>query len=140
MLTATRKTCGRCRRSLPIAEFRLRVGAARRWHESYCRPCARAYAAEWKANHPGYAEYQRRARLRHRYGIEADEYDALLLAQGGCCAICGAKPGARSLDVDHEHEGDKVRGLLCRNCNHLIGKCRESTTVLRKAIEYLERR
>jgi hypothetical protein len=37
--------------------------------------------------------------------------------QSGVCAICGRPPGAKRLDVDHNHETGKIRGLLCGSCN-----------------------
>ena len=40
--------------------------------------------------------------------------------------------------VDHHHASGKVRGLLCCNCNFVIGHCLENKEILRKAISYLE--
>lgn len=70
----------------------------------------------------------RAAYLWVTYGITLDEYDAILLAQGGVCAICKKEPVARHFDVDHEHvRGYKnmipehkrryVRGIACWSCN-----------------------
>ena len=72
---------------------------------------------------------RRNARLKHRYGITAAEYDAMYEAQKGCCAICGKHAEAGSspahwknkLAVDHCHDTGKVRGLLCNDCNAGIG-------------------
>jgi hypothetical protein len=50
-------------------------------------------------------------------GVTDEAYEALLAAQGGGCAICGAKPKTRRLHVDHDHKTGKVRGLLCHRCN-----------------------
>ena len=50
---------------------------------------------------------------------EAD-YDSLLAAQKGGCAICGALPLTRRLDVDHDHRTMRVRGLLCHRCNRAL--------------------
>ena len=72
---------------------------------------------------------RRNARLKHRYGITAAEYDAMYAKQKGCCAICGKHAEAGSspahwknkLAVDHCHDTGKVRGLLCNDCNAGIG-------------------
>lgn len=48
------------------------------------------------------------------------EYDALLAAQGGTCAICGSTPKTRRLHVDREHRNGEVRGLLCYMCNRRL--------------------
>lgn len=72
----------------------------------------------------------RKAHLKHRYGITAEQYDALFAAQGGVCAVCAKPPGENSaipghwkskLAVDHCHDTGKVRGLLCNGCNAGVG-------------------
>lgn len=84
---------------------------------------------------------------RRRLGIGIDEYEALLLEQGNVCAICrqmeqaiNPKTGAtRDLAVDHCHNTNRVRGLLCTHCNALLGYAKDDVTRLRAAIDYLER-
>ncbi|WP_245627891.1 endonuclease VII domain-containing protein [Actinomadura oligospora] len=72
------------------------------------------------------------------YGLERGEYDQLLAAQGGVCAICG-QPRAQRLSVDHCHKAGYVRGLLCRMCNgRLLTAARDRPEVLRAAADYLE--
>ncbi len=67
--------------------------------------------------------------LRYRFGITLDEYNALLEAQEGVCAICGQPEIAlgrngrtRHLSVDHDHRTGQVRGLLCHECNVELGR------------------
>lgn len=80
----------------------------------------------------------RRGRKRHagRYGMSVEEFDALVLVQQGCCALCGAE--LRKLNVDHCHDSERVRGLLCTTCNTGLGKFGDDPTVLRRAAAYLE--
>lgn len=59
---------------------------------------------------------QRRAQL----GVTLEQYDTLLAAQGGGCAICGNPPKTRRLATDHDHATGKVRGLLCHRCNRAL--------------------
>lgn len=66
---------------------------------------------------PPTAEQKRNWQLRNRYGITTDQYDDMLAAQGGTCAICGRPPKNRRLYVDHDHDNGRVRGLLCASCN-----------------------
>jgi len=49
-----------------------------------------------------------------RYGISQPEFDAMVEAQGGVCAICRVRPAEH---VDHCHETLRVRGVLCAPCN-----------------------
>lgn len=50
-------------------------------------------------------------------GISDAEYERLLAAQHGHCAICPNTPKTRRLHVDHDHATGAVRGLLCHRCN-----------------------
>lgn len=83
----------------------------------------------------------RNKHYKKTYGITLEEYDQLLEAQGGGCAICGAKESTRGrrLGVDHNHETKKVRGLLCNHCNSLIGFAKDDTYILQQAIDYLRK-
>jgi hypothetical protein len=64
----------------------------------------------------------RDAHLRCAYGISTDVYDQMCSDQNNACAICGrpCRTGKR-LAVDHDHETEKVRGLLCISCNVHLG-------------------
>jgi len=67
------------------------------------------------------------SKLRRTYGITADDYAAMLTAQGGVCAVCrqperaGRDGRIVRLSVDHCHRTGAVRGLLCRACNTRVG-------------------
>jgi hypothetical protein len=83
-----------------------------------------------------------------QYGITADDYRAMLEAQGGHCAICPATVGREAasnrkapdrLHVDHDHVTGKVRALLCGRCNLVIGEVDEDIERLRRMADYLER-
>lgn len=88
-------------------------------------------------------ESHRRAHLRHRYGIEVEDYDALLARQNGCCAICLQPPGRHEngrwngkLAIDHCHDRGKVRALLCNDCNLILGRGK-TPEILDRAAQYL---
>lgn len=83
----------------------------------------------------------RKSLLKRRFGITPQDYDAMLKAQGGVCAICGtADPSPWEwLCVDHCHSTNTVRGLLCAHCNNMLGHARDKPETLRAAISYLER-
>jgi hypothetical protein len=73
------------------------------------------------------------------YGITIEQYDALLIAQGGRCAVCRGSGDGKPWHVDHCHDTGEVRGILCALCNRGIGHFRESADLLRAAANYLER-
>ncbi len=79
------------------------------------------------------------ADLKCKYGITLDEYQRMLAAQGGVCAICkGTCPRKNRLAVDHDHSTGEVRGLLCDPCNSAIGIMEDSPERLRAAADYIE--
>ena len=87
---------------------------------------------------PGHQAKEREWTLLRRYGIGLRDYDALLLAQNGRCAICGNAPTKQSdWHVDHDHGTGKVRGVLCRHCNRALGAVMDNPDTLQKAIQYL---
>lgn len=88
--------------------------------------------------------------LSRRYGLSEHGYLALLFAQHGTCAICHQTETARDrsgnvkpLSVDHDHGTGSVRGLLCHNCNQLLGLLEaiegNSHAVIAEALAYLDR-
>ena len=106
------------RRAADPEKFRLRV------NKSAARP-------EAKKN---------RRRLDHliKYGLNSEQFDAMIAAQSNSCAICGDQMiGLRNRHVDHCHTTSKVRGLLCLPCNLGLGYFKDNIERLRKAIDYL---
>ncbi len=77
-------------------------------------------------------------KLKKTYGISLDEYEDILYEQDCRCLICGALPGRRALDVDHDHKTGKIRGLLCENCNKTLGQVHDNVEILQNMIDYLE--
>ena len=103
---------------------------------------AAAKQREYRKQDPQrYREYD----LKRTFGISLDDYNLMLEAQQGLCAICGnpeldicnKKGSTRNLAVDHCHTTGKVRGLLCRGCNQGLGNFRDNPDFLAKAISYL---
>ena len=73
-----------------------------------------------------------------KYGMTIEQYDAMLLAQGGGCFICGRPPREDiSLHVDHDHSTGKVRGILCFCCNNALADFHEDPEFLKKAASYV---
>ena len=84
---------------------------------------------------------RRKKQLKHCYGVSLEQYQEMLEKQNYCCAICGInekKTPKETLFVDHCHQTDKVRGLLCQHCNSALGYAKDSVSVLANCIKYLE--
>ena len=43
------------------------------------------------------------------------------------------------MHLDHDHEHQHLRGLLCLSCNQGLGKFRDDPEVLLAAVKYLRR-
>jgi hypothetical protein len=83
-------------------------------------------------------KFGREARLRKKYKITLEDYNRILKSQDGKCAICNQLPkDGKKLHVDHDHISNKMRQLLCNDCNAVLGFAQDSTDVLMRAIDYL---
>ena len=119
-----------------VCEFCGEPIPGKRSDSKYCR-----HACAQKAARQRDPTRRRRYALRHTYGLTLEDYDLMLARQGGVCAICGtAKPNGfgKFLAVDHCHDTGRIRGLLCGNCNHGLGKFDHDPKRLRRAIRYLQ--
>ena len=77
--------------------------------------------------------------LKRRYNMSVEEFDRRLHQQSSMCPICG-KPSheqQRRFAVDHDHDTDTVRGLLCSECNLGIGLFKHDPQRLMNAARYL---
>lgn len=116
--------------------------------------CSRCYCRAWglkrrtdPSMHQRHLAVKRRGRLQSRFGMTEDDYEALLRAQAGTCAVCRRPETApdrradrtKALAVDHDHATGEVRGLLCGRCNNAIGLMRDDPALLSRAAEYLNR-
>jgi hypothetical protein len=132
-MTATGRICPKCRIERPFDAYRDRG-----WGPS--GQCVSCRGSQPSAS----TEAARRGKLKHRYRITQPQYDALLVRQGGMCAICGRPQAARAISarlyVDHDHETGEVRGLLCLHCNAMLGCANDDPEVLLAAIVYLRER
>lgn len=84
---------------------------------------------------------------KSKFGIDAGQYDAMVRAQRGVCAICGQpetvlsrRGEVQALSVDHDHATGALRGLLCRHCNIALGMMGDDPERLRAAASYLNPR
>lgn len=91
----------------------------------------------------------RRANLKAKFGLSVEDYNRMLVEQGGKCAICGTTdPGGRwgtNFAVDHDHSccpgqktcGKCIRQLICSPCNVGLGAFGDDPDRLMAAAAYL---
>lgn len=128
------KKCSKCKIKKPYDGFG-RNKSMRDGYATYCKDCMADYAKSDKRR-----ASKAKWKLKDRYGITPEEYDAMLVKQEYRCSICGIHNDDlhHSLCVDHDHTTEAVRGLLCKPCNLALGNMRDNPKLLHKAAEYLE--
>lgn len=80
----------------------------------------------WKAQNPEkvkiHSQKTKHRQMLKKYQLTSEQYDAMVDAQKGLCAICQREcSSGRRLAVDHDHVTGKARGLLCTSCNIRLG-------------------
>lgn len=124
------KRCAGCELVKALDEFHPSRSSGDR-RQSHCKACANTGAK------------QRDSKLRSKYGISHADYERMLASQGGICALCGTdnpkSKNGKHFYVDHCHASGAVRGLLCVNCNLLLGYAQDDEARLFAAIEYLRK-
>ena len=138
------RICPDCRKEKTSDEFYRRRKNA---FSAYCKACTYIRERRWVRENPEKTALRLRRSWLKRYNLTLDEYDDLLAAQGGVCAICKTdKPGGMGrFHIDHDHAccpeeqrscGKCIRGLLCSYCNRYLA--RGDPERLRNAADYIE--
>jgi hypothetical protein len=107
---------------------------AERWnYNGMCVECKR------EADRASNIKAGKKYRVKKLYGLSLDQVEAIKHQQNNKCAICEDElSSTHETQIDHCHHTGKVRGLLCINCNWLLGKSRDNPDLLRSAANYLE--
>lgn len=114
--------CTRCKVDKPgTSEFFPLHNRKKNGLDSWCRECRNSYRSEI-----------RRGNYRH---MICDDSLKDLISSNKVCIICG-NDGPK-LAVDHCHSTNKVRGILCMNCNQGLGKFKDDPELLEFARIYL---
>lgn len=154
------KRCSKCKQHKPFDEYFESVRyvdglncqckschneSSKKWRKANPDK-ARAAVKRWEIANPekvkakslarrGNLQHHRKAQCRN-YNLTVEKFESILAHQNKKCAICEVIMAPPC--TDHDHSTGKVRALLCLNCNSGIGKLKDSTELLRRAIKYLE--
>jgi hypothetical protein len=114
-----------------------KYASQKRWYKDH-KDEADKYRADWarrdRLNRPDFYRAREFAREMKNYGTTVEWYRDKLIEQCGLCAVCNHLSHhhgvLQRLQVDHNHDccdkktrscGRCVRGLLCADCNILLG-------------------
>lgn len=132
---------GRAKKRAYMKEYHKTLpgkAANARWkstHPETLRSINRKAGIKYRENHP---DIIKEGHLRSRYGITLGQFEEMLGLREGLCALCGAHMERNDIAVDHDHANGRIRGLIHKRCNHVIGYALDNSSLLRLAAEYLE--
>lgn len=151
------KVCTKCYKEKSLEDFPIRK-ETRDGRRNICKECIREYChnryrmipnvreaslkatKKWGDKHPECRKkINQKQSLKRHYGITLEEYAEMLTKQNGVCASCGDPPNGRKLSVDHNHETDEIRGLLCDRCNFALGQLKEDPIRIKRLLNYLQK-
>lgn len=112
-------------------------------YRGMCSKCDIERLKLWKLKNP---HGDKNNKLMRCYNINIDQYKEMVKTQNGLCYICKNKEsmfdkkmnGIRHLSVDHDHQSNLIRKLLCSHCNKGLGCFKDSPKLLRFAADYIE--
>ena len=102
----------------------------------------------WRAKNPEKLAAYKQKYTPETYGLTNEQYEAQSREQHDSCAVCGRpQQNGYRLAIDHDHSccperqacDNCRRGLLCTNCNTLLGSAHDSEEILAAAISYLQK-
>ena len=147
---STERICITCERSAPLDDFYKHRSRGRVYLDSRCKPCRLEFQRGWQPSDPtarqrAKAISRRRFHLLRTYGLDPDDFEAMVERQHGRCANpgCGVKfdrtnpRRANSIYIDHDHATGTVRGLLCLDCNVGLGRLHDSPRRISGLLAYL---
>ena len=122
------KFCNTCKKDLPEDSFYKRTYKSGKVKlQPKCKSCQNSRRAKY---------YKPHENIRRSLNISDEYYTTLLKRCEGRCEVCN-RP-IDKLCIDHCHSTNKVRGVLCNNCNTALGLVGDSKETLTKLIQWLE--
>lgn len=132
----TEKVCTNCKTTKPIDKYGW-VNKYKEWRMSICKTCK----TKMRTPNPEYIKRKQTTsyfkKLKERYGLTKEQYHQILEDQDNKCKICN-RTSETKLCVDHCHDTNVVRGLLCGLCNQGLGSFKDNSQYLLQAIKYLQ--
>ena len=135
---ALTKKCRLCKEKKVINEF-AKASTGKHGVRGTCKIC-RPKPTQLERKRNNVSSYY------SRYGITFEMVQQAYINQNGKCDICSKEVNLvstledkhKTCHIDHCHRTHVFRGLLCSECNTGLGKFRDDTSLMLKAINYLE--
>lgn len=133
------KICKKCNNEKKLSEFWVdnsRIdGLCPR-----CKVCESNRIKDKYHNKEGEKERIKYKHIERRYGLTKEEYLQKLNKQGCQCEICKVElKNDIKTHIDHNHKTGKVRGILCKECNHILGWVKDDINRIQWYINYLNK-
>ena len=109
-------------------------------HKEHLKECRKKYYTE---NKEKIDTDKRKSALKNNFGITIEQFNEMSKNQDNRCGICNnlftvGKPF--NPNIDHNHVTNKIRGLLCGQCNRSIGLLRDNPVIIKNAIKWITER
>ena len=119
------KTCSICKQDLSLSQFHKRTYASGNiGYQNKCKKCTTTVRREY---------YKPHEKTRQRLKISEEQFNDLMKNEN--CQICNVELIKKC--IDHCHSTNKIRGVLCNNCNTALGLVGDNVSTLQAMIEYL---
>lgn len=122
--------CTKCGIDFPLTEF-YPYKSSSKGFRSACKTCD--YVVE-KKRLKGNTKAHKQKNLLKCFGITVEDFNNQLDYQNDVCSVCG---DPNPISVDHCHSSGKIRGILCRSCNTMLGMAKDNPNTLLSGIKYL---
>jgi len=105
----------------------------------YCKICENN-RTKIRYNDPIQKEKVKYNQILRIYGLTKDDYISKLEFQNYKCGICDKELlNDKNTHIDHSHDNNNIRDILCRHCNFLLGQVNEDVKYLNNLISYINK-
>jgi hypothetical protein len=108
---------------------------------SKCISCCHTYLTKEQKAERSSSRHRANRHLTSRYGVTIDQKQKMYDDQDGKCANLGCRRLFKNLGdahLDHSHATNRLRSLLCKQCNMALGLLKDSTEAIRGLARYIE--
>ena len=123
LLKEDKNRCVRCEQIKPLSEFNKSNHVKTGYHNT-CKDCQ--------------SIRNRDSLVKRLYNKTLDELHIHLENSNWKCNICGTDIKYKKQCVDHDHDNEKFRGILCDSCNRGLGLLKDNPDTLLQSILYLK--